>query len=100
MEKEINSQGRIDRISVEDKVYRALGILENCRILESKEMMNLLSLINLGLRMGILKVELEPIRILIEAQPLMLMKKYGTLTPEERDVKRAEFVREYFQKAR
>lgn len=96
MEKEKNAQSQIDEIFLEDKVFRALGILKNCRVLESKEMMNLLSLIILGQRMGIIKERYEPIKILIEAGPHMLMKRFGTLTPEERDVKRAEFIREHF----
>lgn len=96
MEKEKNAQSQIDEIFLEDKVFRALGILKNCRVLESKEMMNLLSLIILGQRMGIIKESYEPIKILIEAGPHMLMKRFGTLTPEERDVKRAEFIREHF----
>lgn len=93
IEKEEAAAKKYDRISLEDKVYRALGILQNCRMLESGEMMNLLSLINLGVNLGILNKELEPIRLLIEAQPNMLMKKFGNLTPTERDVKRAEYIR-------
>ncbi len=93
IEKERNAESLIDKISLEDKVYRAFGILGNCRIIESKEMTNLLSLINLGVRVGILNKEYEPIRLLIEAQPNSLMKKYGILSPEERDIKRAEFLR-------
>lgn len=96
IEKEINAENQINRISLEDKVYRALGILSNCRIIDSKETMNLLSLINLGVRMGILSNEYEPIKHLIEEKPYSLMKKYGNLTPEERDVKRAEYLRENF----
>ncbi len=95
-EKEREAEKAIEKITLEDKVYRALGILENCRLLTSEEMMNLLSLIKLGGRMGILNKEYEPIRLLIETQPFMLIKKYGTSTPEERDEKRAEYVREYF----
>ncbi len=97
IEKEQSTVAEIDRISLEDKVYRTLGILENCRVLESKEMMNLLSLINLGVSVGILNRDLQPIRLLIEAQPNMLMKKFGSLTPNDRDIKRAEYVRQHFE---
>lgn len=97
VEKERQAEKEILRISVEDKVFRALGTLQNCRILESREMINLLSLIKLGLRMGIIKEEYNPVKILIEAQPNMLMKKYGVTEPEERDRVRADFVREYFK---
>lgn len=73
---------------------RALGILQNCRILSSEEMMNLLSRIKLGISMGIIKTEAMPIKLLIEGQPYMLMKKYGQLEPEERDIYRANRMRE------
>ncbi len=99
MEKERNAENKIDRISLEDKVFRACGILQNCRILSSSEMINLISLIKLGGRMGILKEDIQPIKLLIEAQPYMLMEKYGSLTPDERDIKRAEFVRGNFKTA-
>lgn len=95
-EKEIKAQQQLDILVLEDKIFRTLGILQNCRLLESKEMMNLLSLINLGIRMGILNSKYAPIRMLIEAQPNMLMKKYGVLTPLDRDIKRAELIREHF----
>ncbi len=98
MEKENNCSLKVERISLEDKVFRALGILKNCRLLDTNEMMNLLSLINLGQRMGIIKEEYKPISLLIEAQPFMLMRRFGDLIPAERDVKRAEFVREHFNK--
>lgn len=95
-EKETNAQQQLKMLSLEDKIFRTLGILQNCRILESREMMNLLSLINLGIRLGILNNKYAPIKMLIEAQPNMLMKKFGVLTPEDRDIKRAELIREHF----
>lgn len=96
VDKERQAEKLIETISVEDKVYRALGTLENCRILESKEMINLISLIKLGVRMGIIKDDYSPIKLLIETQPNMLMKKYGVLEPQERDKVRANHIREYF----
>ena len=56
--------------------------------------MNLLSLIKLGISMGIIKSEVLPVKLLIEGQPYMLMKKYGQMEPEERDIYRANFMRE------
>ena len=94
IEKEKNAGEGIDRIALEDKVYRAYGILSNCRILTSKEMMDLISLIKLGCEMGIIKETVSVIKLFIETSPYMLMKKYGNLTPEERDIKRAEYIRE------
>lgn len=94
IEKELKARNELNRIGVEDLVYRALGVLQNSRILSGNEMMNLLSRIKLGVSMGILKEEIEPLRLLIEGQPHMLMKKYGEMSPEERDICRATAMRE------
>ena len=56
--------------------------------------MDLISLIKLGCEMGIIKETVSVIKLFIETSPYMLMKKYGNLTPEERDIKRAEYIRE------
>ena len=94
IEKERGEREALNRIKLEDMCFRALGTLQNCRILSSEEMMNLLSLIKLGISMGIIKSEVLPVKLLIEGQPYMLMKKYGQMEPEERDIYRANFMRE------
>lgn len=94
IEKEKLSRERFDKIKIEDLCFRALGILKNCRVLDSKEMMNLLSRIKLGQSLGIINKEINPLALLIEGQPHMLMKVKGEMTPEERDISRAELMRE------
>lgn len=94
IEKERNERGALNRLKVEDMCYRALGVLQNSRILSSKEMMNLLSKIKLGISLGIINTEVLPVRLLIEGQPYMLMKKYGIMEADERDIYRANSVRE------
>lgn len=84
----------LSRIKVEDICWRALGTLENCRIISSEEMMNLLSRIKLGQSMGIIKSDILPVRLLIEGQPNMLMRKYGQMEADERDIRRASFLRD------
>lgn len=96
IEKEQKAQNGLDRIKIEDTVYRALGQLKGCRILSGSEMMKLLSAIKLGVNMGILKKELMPMKLMIEGQPHMLMKKHGEMSPDERDICRAADVREAF----
>ena len=94
IDKERAGRESLNRVKLEDTCFRALGILQNCRVLSSEEMMNLLSRIKLGLSMGIIKTDALPIKLLIEGQPYMLMKKYGQLEPEERDIYRANRMRE------
>ena len=79
IDKERSERKNLNRIKVEDTCFRALGILENARLLSGEEMMNLLSRIKLGMSMGIIKSEAMPVKLLIEGQPYMLMKKYDIL---------------------
>lgn len=94
IDKERKARNSLNKIKLEDMCFRALGTLQNCRILSSKEMMDLLSRIKLGISMGIIKTDVLPIKLFIEGQPNMLMKKYGQLEPEERDIYRAAFMRD------
>ncbi len=94
IEKEQNSRKNFKNIELEDITFRALGVLQNARILTSNEMMILLSRVKLGISMGILNISVSPIKLLIEAQPFMLMQKYGIMDPNDRDIYRANMIRE------
>ena len=94
IDKERKARNGLNKIKLEDMCFRALGTLQNSRILSSKEMMDLLSRIKLGISMGIIKTDVLPIKLFIEGQPNMLMKKCGQLEPEERDIYRAAFIRD------
>lgn len=94
IDKERKARNGLNKIKFEDMCFRALGTLQNSRILSSREMMDLLSRIKLGISMGIIKTDVLPIKLFIEGQPNMLMKKYGQLEPEERDIYRAAFIRD------
>ncbi len=94
IEKERTARNGFEAIKIEDIAYRALGILENSRILNGNEMMNLLSRIKLGISMGIIERDISSLKLLIEGQPHMLMKKYGQMNAAERDICRATFIRE------
>lgn len=96
MEKERESRNMLNKIEMEDICCRALGTLQNARILSSEEMMNLVSRVKLGKSMGILNTEVSPIKVLVEAGPFMLMQKYGIMDPQDRDIYRANMVREEF----
>ncbi len=98
IEKERKAREGIDRIKAEDLCMRAVGILSNARIMSSEEMMKLLSNVKLGISMGILDENtVNPVKILIEGQPYMLMRRFGAMSPAERDVSRANMIREEFR---
>ncbi len=95
IEKEKACLELIDMIKLEDKCMRSLAILKGARIISSEEMMEHLSNVLLGISSSIIKDNILPMKLFVEGQPSMLMSKYGDLTPNERDIKRAEMIREY-----
>ncbi|MFH0954163.1 MAG: protein arginine kinase [Verrucomicrobiota bacterium] len=79
-----------------DHVGRAYGILANAHILSSKEALDLLSGLNLGIELGILnKVDRKVINeLLLMTQPGHLQKAEGKkLKPKDRDRARADLIR-------
>jgi protein arginine kinase len=83
-------------VSLEDRVWRAYGILRAARSISSKETMELLSNLRLGVNLGILKeINLATInKIFLKSQPAHLTKFYGKeVESEERDAIRADFIR-------
>jgi len=85
------------RVQLEDKVWRAYGTLRYCRAIQAKEVINLCSAVRLGVAMGLqglcaLRVVNE---LLVLSQPAHLQKYAGAeMTPAERNVYRAQLVRE------
>lgn len=80
-----------------DKIWRSYGTLKSARIITSSETIRLLSDIRLGVDMAIItgmaKNQINELFILI--QPAHLQKIEGKLlTPDQRDYKRADLIRE------
>ncbi len=92
------------RASLEDSVWRALGILRNARLINSKEALSHLSILSLGLDLGIIKnTDLSGKKysrnfinsLFIMIQPAHLQKIEGkSLKERERDYIRAAILRE------
>ncbi|MFA5095741.1 MAG: protein arginine kinase [Candidatus Omnitrophota bacterium] len=82
---------------LDDRVNRSLGILKNARIITSQETIELLSMVRLGSDLGIIKdIDRRVMNeLFIITQPAHLQKLEGKkLSSEERDLKRAELIRE------
>ena len=80
-----------------DQIGRAYGILTHAHSMTSKEALNLLSLMKLGIDLGLFPEEhrLAIDELFIETQPAHLQKSsQQKLTAEERDHLRAEIIRE------
>lgn len=94
IDKESHLSKSFQKISLEDVIYRAVGTLQNARIISSDEMMSLLSKVMLGCRLEIIDYNrINPLKLMVETQPATLMLKYGNKNPEERDVLRANELR-------
>ena len=90
-----------DNLALKDRVWRAYGILANARVITSTEAMEYISLLRLGIDLGILEGIKPRIlqELLVFAQPGYLQKIFNqALSPRERDIKRAELIRELVKK--
>ncbi|WP_027633508.1 protein arginine kinase [Clostridium hydrogeniformans] len=97
---EIRARAMIEKqykYELEDKIYRSLGLLKNSRILSSKEALDLLSNVRLGLEMGIIdNIDMSFINNMLidigSASLQMIVDK--ELSGKERDIERAKLIRE------
>jgi protein arginine kinase len=96
-EKNIRQQMYLqNKYKFEDKVLRALGILENARVISSDESLKLLSDVRLGLDMGIIKdISKDQLNgLFVMIQPGSLQKVVEKdIDPQERDIQRARVIR-------
>jgi protein arginine kinase len=99
---ENEENARLKLLEIKPKVIynhigRAYGIMANAHSVSSKEAMNLLSLMRLGLDLELFPGQDRTLvdELFLETQPAHLQKKYSDkLTAEERDSLRADMVRE------
>ena len=90
----------LNDIEVQDKIHRALGILKSAMLMDHSEAMRLLSLV----RLGVSEKKLETLsadsidKLIVEIQPASIMTRYGDdMSPRDRDIKRAEILRDRFK---
>ncbi|ARI75427.1 protein arginine kinase [Halobacillus mangrovi] len=87
-------------IQLEDRIFRSYGVLKHSRIIESKEAAKCLSDLRLGIDLGFIdhipKTILNELMILTQPGFLQQYAK-TTLSPDERDIRRASLIRERLQ---
>ncbi|MDR1805340.1 MAG: ATP--guanido phosphotransferase [Clostridium sp.] len=88
-------------ITNQDSVFRAAGTLQSARVLGSQELLQLLSLVRMGAAQGLLPIKTQWLNEqLINLLPASLaVANGGKLSPEERDILRAQKMREAFADA-
>ena len=81
---------------LEDKVWRAYGLLRYARSVNTKEALSLISAVRLGVGVGLIDdVSVHSLnQLLVYTQPAHLQKLTGkTMDVQERDVARADYIR-------
>jgi protein arginine kinase len=86
---------------LEDRIYRALGILKYSRKLSTDELLRHISDVNLGVATKIIQgiTHMELYALMMDTRPAILMQTEGGKTPHERDIKRAEITRNTMKNA-
>ncbi len=93
--RENEALSNVDRTALEDSVCRTFGILKYSRRLNTDEMMTYVTKLMLGLRAEVIALpeQIIPMQIFINLQPAMIKRIKGDIPPNERDVFRAESIR-------
>jgi protein arginine kinase len=87
----------VSQIQLEDRVYRSFGLLSYARVMDSKEAMKRLSDVRLGIDLGMIQGVSSSVmnELMVLIQPGFLQQYAGErLEPEERDIRRADLIRE------
>ena len=93
--REVKALENVNKSVLEDSVCRTFGILKYARKLNTEEMMTHLTKLMLGLRSGVVSLpeNVNPMKMFIELQPAMIKRIKGDIDANERDVFRAESIR-------
>jgi protein arginine kinase len=82
------------RTLLEDKIWRAYGVLRHARMLAAREALNHVSLLRLGTSVGLLHVPVQALNeILIHSQPAHAQLLGSATEPAATDAWRAEMIR-------
>lgn len=85
-------------IVLEDRIWRAVGLLKHARRISDSEAQKLISDVALGVSLGIVPgfTSGQLYRIMMDTRPATIASKSGQTKPQERDVVRADMLRNIF----
>lgn len=85
-------------ILLEDKVFRAIGVLKNARRMGYNEAQKLISDVALGASLGIVPnlKSSELYAAMMDTRPAIIAQMDSRMTPQQRDIKRADLIRKIF----
>jgi protein arginine kinase len=86
-------------IALEDKVWRSIGVLRNARKISDGEAQKLISDVAFGASIKIVHglTAGKLYKVMMDIRPAIIAEKYGMVQPQQRDVFRADILREAFK---
>jgi protein arginine kinase len=94
---------RDSKVRIQDKVQRSYGVLSHAAIMDSKEAAGRLSDVRLGIDMKLIAGVSAGIlnELMVMTQPAFLQQYFQEkLSPDERDIRRAQMIRERMQQTK
>ena len=90
------------RLRITDRVMRSYGILSHAAIVDTKEAAQRLSDVRLGVDLGLLDGLSIPVmnELNVMTQPGFLQKTFGDIRTDERDIYRAQLIRDTINAAK
>lgn len=87
-------------IVLEDKIWRAIGVLKNARRMGDTEAQKLISDVAFGVSLGIVPgIPSNALyQVMMDTRPAVIAEQKGKMTPQERDIVRANMIRKVFSK--
>ena len=103
MEYERNTRSEMHRshgLLLEDKIFRAIGVLQNARRMGYIEAQKLISDVAFGVALGIVKDmrSSDLYAVMMDTRPAVIAGQGAAASPQQRDIKRAEMLRRVFDK--
>ncbi len=87
-------------ILLEDKIFRAIGVLKNARRMGYMEAQKLISDVALGVALGIVEGQQssELYAVMMDSRPAIIAGESAGMNAQQRDIKRADMMRQVFSK--
>ncbi len=85
-------------IALEDRIWRAVGILKYAKRLGDAEAQKLVSDVAFGVSLGIVPdlKSSQLYKLMMNTRPAIIAQRYGQVNPADRDVSRAEMIKQVF----
>ena len=95
IDRERMARDSIDRISIEDTIFRAVALLKSARKIHTEEAEELISKLKLGVSYGVIGnlPQHMPYELLVESGDGMLQSVYGEMNGDDVEITRAEHIR-------